>query len=458
MRKFNAVLPALTHPDVSSQILMALLRKCIIPSFHFLARTTPPDIFLPAALALDDAIRRLVSSRVGIPELLQDDMAKTQIKLSLVLGGCGLPTLESTSQSAFLAAFIEFLSVNPNPALYQATATLRHVSNTYDAIFFHLSTTSLPPWFPGPDFFDAFIASVSAQRRPLRHCQRLLTSAVSTTTHTNLVTIAAAIPDPHCSKLHRIRLSLLRHLGPFDWLAVIPTRPSLRLTDRVFSTALRFRLGLSHHAPPQFLCRFCSNIIDHITDPYHMQACVSMRRSFLARHDFTKFTLKQLCEESGFHAVCEKSYNQVYSGLPQSFRVDIEFSADDDHGYIADVSFLTSCSFGRISGSATSSALLKFPSHAIRIVDDEKISKYTALAQRFNKPIIPLVFDMLGTPGRSVRSFVDILAQQAITSAAIDASQTLSFVSLTASRIAISVQRAMFNSAFSVFADVVGHT
>ena len=90
-------------------------------------------------------------------------------------------------------------------------------------------------------------------------------------------------------------------------------------------------------------------------------------------------------------------------------------------------------------------------------MDDEKISKYTALAQRFSMPIIPLVFDVLGTPGRSVRSFVDILAQQAVTSAVIDASQSVSFVALSASRIAIAVQRAMFNSTFSVFANA-GHS
>ena len=83
-------LASLTHKEMPVQIALLLLRFCAVPRFSYLARTTPPTLFVDAAIQFDSMIwncfARLIRST---SDSISEDVKK-QAQLPLSRGGMGL--------------------------------------------------------------------------------------------------------------------------------------------------------------------------------------------------------------------------------------------------------------------------------------------------------------------------------------------------------------------------------
>ena len=448
--RMDKLVSVLLSPDISAQLFFILLRLCALPAFGFLARTLPMDIFCEAATVVDEMVVKLVVSRLALPELTWHEGAQKQINLPLSYGGLGIVSLRRVSMTSFLCSLLEFLSRFPSIVLPVFSPTLNAAGYAYDALFHAFPTASFPAWLPGPDLFNSVVASATAVTKPLFQCQRQLQQTLTSVDNTAFLSYAQQLPIPSQASLHATRISLLRRFGPFDWLHVIPSLPSLRLPDPNFITCVRLRLGLPHQSIADLLCRFCSAQVDHVADPYHLLACAGQRNSgFTSRHDFLKHTVAAVARECGFTSRLESSYDKVLTKLPETLRMDIELAADNV-GVLVDVSFTTSCSISKVTASAPT--LATFPSHFLRERDDEKTAKYTKLAQALHMRFFPVIFDTLGVPGRFCSDFLSLLVARAVQSSSISPACTAAFSRGICARIAIAVQRVVFKTAFAPLA------
>ena len=444
--RLNKLSTLFYSPDVSVQLFAVLLRLCVIPAFAYIARTIPPSIFRGAAEYVDAAVSRFIVSKLGCPELSTRESAYKQIVLPLSLGGFGFTSLRRISLVAFLASTLEFLSSPSRLALADNVPTWRLLSETYDNLFVEMPGAALPIWFLGPHLFRETLAAVTSRAAPLRHVQNILSHALQLREYANLIAVVRAAPQ---ATLHLTRLSLLRRLGRFDWLSVIPSAPSLRLPDRNFISSCRQRLGLSFQPNPPLLCRFCDAPIDHVVDPFHLLACADQHSSFQHRHDQFKLCVANLSRECGFSEHVEYTYDKALTRLPDTFRIDIELHANDV-GSLVDVTFLTTCSKAKVDNYEAT--LLKFPAHFLRLRDDEKIAHYARLATFLHMRLYPLSFDTLGSPGRFCDDFTSLLTSRAVDATIVSPDRAAAFMTSVAARIAIAAQRAVFRLAFAAFA------
>ena len=98
---------------------MLLLRYCHIPRINHLARSVLPDHIRPAADLHDFQSRSTFTSLMGCGSV--DDSVWLQATLPIKLGGFGLSSVSTISQSAFLASWAH--SLHELPARFPDSTT-----------------------------------------------------------------------------------------------------------------------------------------------------------------------------------------------------------------------------------------------------------------------------------------------------------------------------------------------
>ena len=106
---------------------MLLLRYCHIPRINHLARSVLPDHIRPAADLHDFQSRSTFTSLMGCGSV--DDSVWLQATLPIKLGGFGLSSVSTISQSAFLASWAH--SLHELPARFQdMKSTVQQIAST----------------------------------------------------------------------------------------------------------------------------------------------------------------------------------------------------------------------------------------------------------------------------------------------------------------------------------------
>ncbi len=114
----------------------------------------------------------------------------------------------------------------------------------------------------------------------------------------------------NCSDHDRKRMRALRHPNAARVLTVVPTTPSLRLSDTHMRITVKYRLGASP-VDSKTIPRFCGCGQGLTDNPYHGVSCSRHRRSrLIQRHDGVKMVIAAGITKSGNHCRVEpREYN-----------------------------------------------------------------------------------------------------------------------------------------------------
>lgn len=471
----------LNSPAVSAQLFVALVRMCVIPSFTFLARVTPPAVFLPSAALVDYVVQHLSAARLGMSELLWSESALKQIRLPLTRGGAGFTSLVDTSSACFLSSFVEqasgipsvarFLSAVPAPAadapvvplppdlpvaasaVLQSATLLRAAFDAYAQFWQVFRPIPTPAWLPGPHQFVKTLRSAVVDMP--KQCQsellRILNGGAFREVFLNPVPMPHAVTaaaSAAVTALHKARLSIVSSIGgTMDWLAVLPRTRDLCLSDPNFCTVLRLRLGLPHCDLADDRCLFCGVELDHVGNPFHVLACPSSlcASAFRARHDRLKYCAADIGVLSSMSSRLELRYGCDRTKLKEDYVTDVMFEGAYSNFFI-DVSFVTSCTPARVASVPL--ALPNDPQHFVKQREKLKTTKYRPLAVYLNRPCIPVVFDTLGCAGVAVQQFLKSLSRNLVLARSVPPSRARELTRAFASRLAITAQRAVFQVAY----------
>ena len=94
---------ALLDPRLPVQHAFLLLRQCLLPRMNYWSRVTIPSTFSDAAAAFDQMVVDTFCQRMKLPSL--SDVALSQLRLPVRLGGFGLSQLSLVSSAAWYCAF-----------------------------------------------------------------------------------------------------------------------------------------------------------------------------------------------------------------------------------------------------------------------------------------------------------------------------------------------------------------
>ncbi len=121
-------------PLLPRQMALQVLRKCVLPRFSYLARTTFPPLLTPSASVFDQRVYECFLRIAGLTDLASwlpsgaaENDVRMHIELPLRLGGIGLRPVTRTSPSAFFASALnimpDFLRAFPTLTPEQLAAT-----------------------------------------------------------------------------------------------------------------------------------------------------------------------------------------------------------------------------------------------------------------------------------------------------------------------------------------------
>lgn len=117
--------------------------------------------------------------------------------------------------------------------------------------------------------------------------------------------------------------------------------------------------------------------------------------------------------------------------------------------FFIDVSFVTSCTLARTREAPR--AVTSNPLHHIAAREGVKNRHHRELSSALERECIPVVFDTLGRPGSAVLAFVNMLLTNAVDAPTLPVGSVHLLRRFIAARLAIAVQRAVFNAAFRTF-------
>ncbi len=416
------LLDTLADKAFSSQEAMLYLRCLASPAQVYAARTTPPDLFLPTARAVDEAVQRTVQSRLGL-ELTPTSL--TQLRLPLRLGGLGLPSLESISYSAFVASLANaaplFARLDVpilDSVLYNAVDS---ITNAAPATIEHLPP-SRDEDLKRPDLYNERFTEYFSQTtaagallHPPIGLQKILFRSLQDRWHQGWRDQAATPFE------NRRITSLCRKLAS-AWLGVFPEDAETTIQDDQWSICVRHHLDLPLASVMPKNCA-CGAVLA-AKSRCHLMTCKHQRgNGHIQRHDAVLKVIQNAINNAGGRA-----YVQVRDlSDAKRLRPDLE-CAIGDKNLLADVQVIHPATRSRLRQRQPTA-------NAAR----EKSAKYRALygEQKAHADFVPLIFETYGGFGKSARDFCSRVSEQAVASGFSSRRAVASLIS----RVAIAIQR-----------------
>lgn len=193
------------------------------------------------------------------------------------------------------------------------------------------------------------------------------------------------------------RLLVVSAPGASNWLKTIPSLPSHVLTDNHYQLAMRLRLGLPAFNIMRQHCGACNSSITN--DPWHYLSCVQRRKNELnMRHDQVNRALALYTLHAGCVARLEPSSLSDENRL----RPDLQLIMDQFNKLI-DVTIVHPTCPSHIKQAQTQ---LKTAKYAC----DQKIQKYSNLAQQQSADFIPFAIESYGGLSESASSLINEIA------------------------------------------------
>jgi len=244
VNKQQAFLDLLLRDDLSAQIVMLLLRLCVIPRMGYLTRVIAPRLLLPHLKAFDTAILTTATRKFRLPVNLPDE-AKFTLSMPIRLGGFGLRPLSQLAPVAFWSSLaqsaLDIVQCIPQERRTELLVTgssqiplARHLESSHTAILAH----GLPSGDNGlPQSVEQFWAVYGAER-PDRGLQSTIWGHHQSTAFDNVIQGSLT----NLKVVQRLLSASSTNAGA--WLSCIPSCPELTMPDTDFCYAARLRLGL----------------------------------------------------------------------------------------------------------------------------------------------------------------------------------------------------------------------
>ena len=240
---------------------------------NYWSRVTIPSTFSDAAAAFDQMVVDTFCQRMKLPSL--SDVALSQLRLPVRLGGFGLSQLSLVSSAAWYCAFANaFRLIFPLiPSWEDLSLNTPFVSAMYTVYVL----------FRNYKFPSSSVVSASADNfwTDFEHkgcpsgSQRVIMTVINNQMAKELLN------EFKSGSIHRARLISLAAPYAGAWLTTPPMDPLFVMNDTHFSLAVRGRLGL----PPSDDILHCSCGASLTESPLHFHSCRSLGASRIRRHN-----------------------------------------------------------------------------------------------------------------------------------------------------------------------------
>jgi hypothetical protein len=383
----------LNNKAFRAQEALTFLRYMGTPSAVYLARTTPPHLFVDAAKAIDAEVEAVFAARVlQMPSrIVPAGKAATLMTLPMRLGGIGLLLLERIAHAAWLASLAEaaqFLHgqgfVLSSPAIQQATAQLLLVAPA--------AAEHLPPIRDGehyPTVFQDYFM-VMDDKGKLVNDPDGLQKRITRVLHDVIGDDLKA--DAHTS-FDKRHLEAIRYPLASAWLRAPPTDKQTSLRDVELKLCMAFHLDLPL-AP--VMPRFCAcDTVLATRERSHLLTCKHQHgNGHIGRHDGVLGSIQASIVAAGGLARVQVKHlaaDQADRRVP-----DLEAMLDDTLS-LADVAVITSV--------AKSHCRQRDP---MDMAAKAKHDKYQDMFgdEKAHADFVPLIFDAYGGFGKAARAFV----------------------------------------------------
>jgi hypothetical protein len=414
--RFTKFGEALTHPAMSRQVGLHLLRMCGVPRFHYLARVLPPSAVRDLFAAVDADVQGLLRQMLEIHDVLPG-VASYQNFLPIRDGGLGLRSMTVVSDAGYYAAAAE--------AAASIAKALQHVAAPRPAAAEEpVEPVQLPPGVLAElslahqrlvdngvpadgDILPALAAdtlqvyselgSSKLQRLFVKTIEKRLSSAM-----------AEAMRE---DRQATARINSSRGNLSSTLLTALPSLPAHRLNDADMQFAVRLRLGLQLKDQLQGRC-VCGVDIGG-ADRAHFLSCHAKGIWGMAvkRHHCLRDAFHAFCVEAGLLAEIEpplagcQQRPDLYVRLPNGEECYMDFAV--------------------VHPTAPSHLISTEPLAATRKAESRKDKKYLQLARASGATFTPFVVETLGAFGSRALAFVQKLAHQIAEARQVDDQQEL---------------------------------
>ena len=466
LEKYAEVIPHLRH--LAPTIAFALLTTCVNARPTYLARTTEPDAFKPAATTFDDAVD------VGLTHVAEwegelPEVAKRVRGLPRTEGGCSLRRMFSCSEPAYAASFIHaadviswehkwlwnlvidhnmlevedklikrlvptFLSFSHSGVNFRPTEdptalpqTLVSANQNYDTYVEQIAAegnSALPPAPPSGRYLPALspetaraIADQDDGRLPRGLRQKDLTAPLDKAEQQD---IAALLRDSAPGRSAMFLSGKCDPSGVFMRLDALADRRFTRIEDPPFVTNLRIRLLLplqNRQVRRTCPCGKKGLFLKPGWDDYHALECGSAGSATLInrRHnsvrDLLVKLLPNLLQGKGQVKVSkEKEYESVARAGKPIWEIDIELSfisvGFGPSTFLLDVAVTHPGGANHLRGG--SNHRVGAAAHAIERRKDSQWGKILG-SKRAGVSFVPFVVETGGFLGKKAVAFLDLI-------------------------------------------------
>ena len=401
------------HPTLPPQEAMIILRMCTVPIPGYLSRVLPPSVLSPAAREFDTKMMDTVTAKLELPPL--SVAQRQQLRLKLINGGLGLPSVQALSPIAYTCCVAEaafFLynakpSILPNGELQPGTHFLNDFTSALNSTRLATQTIEsskllLPtpdPSLPNPDsrslrWFANLFGDDSKNREGKKK-----SGIQSTLSHIADKARFNSLLDSQ-RPVDRARMLSCSGRCASAWLSTIPTDSSCRLHRRAFCIAARLRLGSPAHDEQGKECICRSQNADPDIDNHHGLSCHTVRRSQINfRHDLVKNIMHLWARRLGCSAI--KEPQNLIAGQE---RADNLISTPHGELFLCDVSIVQPACPSHVDKSQTR---LGASEHAAGL----KHAQYDHMAAQQDARFIPLIGEVYGALHADFIGFIQRLAR-----------------------------------------------
>ena len=380
---------------VSLRCAMLLLRQCAVPQYNYLLRCVPPTCIAEQADLFDAQVLHAAMSKLGAdPEQGGEPVGILQGRLRH--GGWGLTSARATSPAAYLGSLAAVHSAPVFAAYCDADTPLPRDSLLHGWIDSSMqqlmaatpeASEHLPP---SPSSFFSHYAKASPS------ISSSLQSALSVQASSH--SFEASLSAARAKKKHDggVALAHLRAISApraWMWKTVIPSDPTLQLTDTQYRIAARLNLGLpplsrSGMSALPASCPVCGKEDAIANDSWHFLSCkkaMGPAGEVTTRHNAIRDALYHGVLTVGGQAVREPAGLDLEDGR----RPDLQIVFPGEH-ILTDVVVthpLAPSHIERAAGGATKTAMY---------LEQRKRKRYTKTAAHQEARLLPFAVETCG--------------------------------------------------------------
>jgi hypothetical protein len=376
----------------------------------YLQRTTRPSWLKAVAEEFDQLALDAASVKLKLPALT--DRQQQQLRLKLRNGGLGLPSVVTTSPIAFSAGFMSAAALLNDDQVLGQTDLI--AGSSLKAAVESAMQDTRSQLDPQSDAHDLLPPEETFDDANCQVISWIVNNAAGADTAERKLqfTLAAAADQRRAdallkrtSKVEAARLRATRAPHAAAWLRATPADAASRLSNQVFSAAVRQRLGLSHTDDTLTGCvcgKDSSKPEKKTFDPSHDLSCIKFKQSDVTlRHDSVKVVLNKWLHRLNVATHMEHLY------APDSQeRADIIAAPPDGRDYVIDVAVTSATCPSAIKKGSASKTLA-----AATAVVNSKKAKYRQNLAGSGEELVAFVAEADGGLHDEATNFIKQLAK-----------------------------------------------